>query len=372
MNDMSQLSEQQALEHMLALAAAKGASDLHLSARCYPAYRINGELIIDESLAELDDAQLNGFANVLLSEKRRQRFAEQGGADLTYSCGSDRFRINVYRERGGIAIVARHLDGEFHSLEELRLPSQLRRLAEYHDGLVLITGATGSGKSTTLASLINEINSQRHCHILTIEDPIEYVHVNRKGTVHQREVGEDVPSFAQAIKDAMREDPDVILLGEMRDTETMRAALMAAETGHLVFSTLHTNDAVGVIDRLVGAFPGNEQDGIRKQLSMVLRSVVTQRLMRSEHGRIPINEIMMVNNAVASLIRNHKPEQIRSLMETGRAEGNQTLEYALALRVKERLISKEQALRHTPRPGEFEDLLRLLQNQSRERLGQMA
>ncbi len=369
MTDISQPSDRHELEHLLSLAATKGASDLHLSARCYPGYRINGELLADESQAELDDAQLNRFAAVLLSEKRHQRFEAQGSADLTYSCGEARFRINIYRERGGIAIVARHLDGEFHSLEELRLPSQLHRLAEFHDGLVLITGATGSGKSTTLASLINEINSHRPCHILTIEDPVEYVHVNRKGTVHQREVGEDVPSFAQAIKDAMREDPDVILLGEMRDTDTMRAALMAAETGHLVFSTLHTNDAVGVIDRLVGAFPGNEQDGIRKQLSMVLRTVVTQRLMRSEHGRIPVNEILMVNNAVASLIRNHKPEQIRSLMETGRADGNQTLEYALALRVKERLITKEQAVRHTPRVGEFEDLLRLLQNESRQRLG---
>ena len=359
---------------LLEVMEQRAASDLHLSCHCYPTYRVGGELLADESLPEMDDERLQAITQALLSEQRQLQFAQQGSVDFSYGHQGTRFRINLYRERGGIAYAARMLDGAFHSLVSLRLPPQLERLTRQHDGLVLITGATGSGKSTTLASLIDVINTQRRCHILTIEAPIEFIHCNKLSTVHQREVGEDVPSFAQAIIDAMREDPDVILLGEMRDTETMKAALMAAETGHLVFATLHTNDAVGVIDRLVGAFPGNEQDGIRKQLSMVLRAVVTQRLIRADIGeggaRIPINEILMVNSAIASLIRNHKPEQIRSLMETSRAMGNQTLEQALAERVRERLISKELAMSYTSRTGNLQDLLRVMQNASRELLGE--
>jgi len=362
------------IDRLLIIASEKGASDLHLSRHCYPTYRIGGELFTDDAQEPMDDPQLEAIMQALLSQLRRESFERQGSADISYSCNGERFRINLYRERGAIAVAARRLDGATHTLATLRLPPQLEKLTHFHEGLVLITGATGSGKSTTLASLINEINSQRRCHILTIEEPVEYIHCNQMATVHQREVGTDAISFAQAIKDALREDPDVILLGEMRDTETMSAALTAAETGHLVFSTLHTNDAVGVIDRLVGAFQGDEQDGVRKQLSMVLRAVVTQRLLRSgqegQTGRIPVNEILMVNNAVASLIRNHKPEQIRSVMETGRAEGNQTLELALALRVKERLISKELALSHTSKGEYLEDLLRVLQAESRQRLGE--
>ncbi len=366
----SAAASQSLLDRLLIIANEKGASDLHLSRHCHPTYRIGGELIADEALELMDEPRLEAILQSLLSPVRRESFDRQGSADLSYSCNSERFRINLYRERGGIAVAARRLDGTTHTLAALRLPPQLEELTRFHEGLVLITGATGSGKSTTLASLINEINRQRRCHILTIEEPVEYIHRNQLATVHQREVGADSISFAQAIKDALREDPDVILLGEMRDAETMSAALTAAETGHLVFSTLHTNDAVGVIDRLVGAFAGDEQDGVRKQLSMVLRAVVTQRLLRSEQGgRIPINEILMVNNAVASLIRHHKPEQIRSVMETGRNQGNQTLELALALRVKERLISKTLALSHTPRGEHLEDLLRVLQAESRERLG---
>ena len=364
--------DQSLIDHLLTQASIKQASDVHLSSHCFPTYRVGGDLYADVTLEELDDQQITAMCEVLFNDYRRERFAAQGSVDFSYSCNGERFRINVYRERGGVALAARRLEATFYSLAQLRLPAQLERLTHLQDGLVLITGATGSGKSTTLASLIDEINRNRRCHILTIEEPLEYIHCNQQATVHQREVGEDVPSFAQAIKDALREDPDVILLGEMRDTDTMRAALMAAETGHLVFSTLHTNDAVGVIDRLVGAFSGPEQDGVRKQLSMVLRAVVTQRLFRpdlaKQDGRVPINEILMVDTAVASLIRNHKPEQIRSHMETGRAQGNQTLEQALADRVRERLISKECALANTLRVTELEDLLRVLQAQSRERL----
>ncbi len=348
----------------------KGASDLHMSVNCYPAYRVSGELIPDECDTVMTDESQQTLIEQFLSSEQQSRLKSNLSVDVGYSIkGGNRFRVNIYFERGGIAIAARWLDGTFHSLADLRLPPQLHRLSELKDGLVLVTGATGSGKSTTLASIINEINLNRRCHILTIEDPIEFVYTNQKATVHQREIGRDVPSFADAIRAAMREDPDVILLGEMRDTETMKAALMAAETGHLVFSTLHTNDAVGVIDRLVGSFPGDEQDGVRQQLSMVLRTVVTQLLVKPEEGRgrIPVNEILMVNNGVANLMRSHKPEQIRSMMETGRASGNQTLEYALAMRVKEKLLSKEQVMRLTHRPSALEEMLRVLQVESTQR-----
>jgi twitching motility protein PilT len=347
----------------------KGASDLHLSINCFPSYRINGDLIPDENQALLTDERMETIVAELLNTAQNALYKKQLSVDTGYTAKTgDRFRINIYRERGGIAIAARWLDGTFHTPDELRLPAKITELAKLKDGLILVTGATGSGKSTTLASLVNEINMTRHCHILTIEDPIEFIHINKKAMVHQREIGRDVPNFSQAIRSAMREDPDVILLGEMRDTDTMKAALMAAETGHLVFSTLHTNDAVGVIDRLVGAFPGEEQEGVRQQLSMVLRAVVTQLLVKTENGRgrVPVNEILIINNAVSNLIRSHKPEQIRSMMETGRALGNQTLETALALRVKEKLLSKEQAMRLTHRPSALDEMLRVLQTEGKK------
>lgn len=350
-------------EEILMAADKHGASDIHLSDNCYPAFRISGEVAQQEDLMLLEKAMLDAMCKGVLSATQYEQYVSNRSIDLAYSNQHGlRYRLNVYFERGCPAFSIRWLDGSFHSLDELRLPQQLFKLAKLHDGLVLITGATGSGKSTTLASIINEINETRDCHILTIEDPVEFLHKNKRALVHQREVGEDVHCFADAIRAAMREDPDVILLGEMRDLETMEAALMAAETGHLVFSTLHTNDAIGVIDRLVGAFPGNQQDGVRQQLSMVLRAVVTQTLVRPDNGsgRVPINEILMVNAAVSNLIRNHKPEQIYSVMESGRAQGNQTFDYALASRVKEGLIPREQGMRLSRKPHVFNELLNQL------------
>lgn len=354
------MSELALLEIILQAADKAGASDIHLSDNCYPAFRVSGGLSQQEDLMVLDHAALVEISEYVLSEKQFCQHEKERNVDLAFSSKTGlRYRINAYFERGCPAFSIRWLDGTFHSLSELRLPDQLFKLAKLHDGLVLITGATGSGKSTTLACMINEINETRDCHILTIEDPVEFLHRNKRAMVHQREVGPDVLSFSDAIRAAMREDPDVILLGEMRDTETMEAALMAAETGHLVFSTLHTNDAIGVIDRLVGAFPGNQQEGVRQQLSMVLRAVVTQTLVRPDNasGRVPINEILIVNSAVSNLIRNHKPEQIYSVMETGRAQGNQTFDYALAMRVKESLLPREQGARLARKPHAFNGLL---------------
>lgn len=351
----------QQFEQFLAAMVVENASDMHLSLDTTPVFRIHGLTAAHAEFAPLSEEALTGITAAILHDEQMAALQRNLSCDLGYSSReAERFRINVYFERGSLALAVRWLEGKFQSAEQLNLPPQIKELVKLKDGLVLVTGATGSGKSTTLASLINEINQFRPCHILTIEDPIEFIHHNQMAVVHQREVGVDVPSFAEAIRNAMREDPDVILLGEMRDLDTMHAAITAAETGHLVFATLHTNDAVGVIDRLIGMFPGGEQNTIRQRLSTCLRAVVTQTLARRHDGsgRVPINEILIVNGAVAHLIREHSPSQIRSLMETGRTLGNQTFEYALAKRVHERVISQEQAFQLTQRKEQFEGALR--------------
>lgn len=360
---MNSHSYTQQFETLLACMLAQGASDMHGSVNVAPVLRIQGDLVEQVQLPVLEKHTLLGMAEAILSVEQFEHLTHQRSCDLGYSKqNGERFRLNFYFERGNLAFAARALNNAFCTFEELGLPAQLAVIAGQKDGLVLVTGTTGSGKSTTLASMINKINEERACHILTIEDPIEFVHTNKKAVVHQREVGEDVLSFADAIRSAMREDPDVMLLGEMRDLETMHAAITAAETGHLVFATLHTNDAVGVIDRLVGMFPGDLQNTVRQQLSMSLRAVVTQTLVQSADGvgRIPVNEILMVNPAVSNLIREQNSSQIRSVMETGRAQGNQTLEYALALRVKSKLITREKALQLTSRKEQFENALKVL------------
>lgn len=264
-------------EAILEHAISCDVSDIHLSAHCYPVYRVHGDLQEEMRFELMTPEKLQKFRNDLLDYKNITDRDPMEAMDIAYTVeGGARFRINIYSERGSVCFAIRWLKGNFLSFDELSLPSQIPLMANLNTGLVLITGSTGSGKSTTLAALINSINERRPCHILTIEDPIEFVHVNKKAIVHQRELGADVVSFSSAIRDAMREDPDVILLGEMRDRETIRSALSAAETGHLVFSTLHTNDAVGVIDRIIGMFSAEEQVSIRQQLSLVLKAVITQ------------------------------------------------------------------------------------------------
>ncbi|GJM06139.1 MAG: twitching motility protein PilT [marine bacterium B5-7] len=343
---------------------SRGASDLHLSCDCKPAIRLHGDLVVMEGYVVTNDSDLSDIIKLLLNEKQRGVLEDKYSYDMGYSSErGERYRINIYYERGSLALAIRWLNSEMQSFEELNLPSQLSELSRLKDGLVLMTGATGSGKTTALASVLNQINEYRPCHVLTIEDPIEFIHENKVAIVHQREVGVDVSSFSDAMRSALREDPDVVLVGEMRDLETMRAALMVAETGHLVFSTLHTNDAVGVIDRMIGAFPGAEQNNVRQQLSMVLRAVITQTLVKNinEDGRVPINEILWINHAVSHLIREHKPEQIRSVMETGKDYGNQTLEQALVGRIINKEISLEQGLKLTSRAEQLKELVSLEQ-----------
>jgi len=345
-----------ALDGLLDLMVARRASDMHLSEGCVPYLRVEGVL---RPLDEKPDYSVRDLACSIVSERQRRIFDELQSLDFAYSRRQTRYRINVFQERGQVAVAIRRLENEFRTLDEWGLPLQLASFADLRDGLVIVTGPTGSGKTTTLATLIHEINLNRSCHIVTIEDPLEYVHDNIHSLVHQREVHTDVPDFASAVRASLREDPDVILVGEMRDAETARAAITAAETGHLVFSTLHTGDTVGAIDRLLGIFSGAEREAVAHQLSLALRAVVAQRLLPGlNHGaRVPAVEILQVTKAVAHLVRVGKWEQIYSAIETGRAEGMRSFEQSLRELVENRLIAKEEAYRATRDPGLLEELL---------------
>jgi len=348
-----------------------GASDLHLSSGAYPMVRKNGRL---ESFSDtmISEIEMKEMCREILHEEQAITFSREHNVDLAMSLESgERFRINIFRELGRTAMAIRRLDDRFRTFEELHLPAQLAELADLRDGLVLVTGPTGSGKTTTLATLIHQINCTRACHILTVEDPVEYIHQNQQSLIHHRELYSDVRSFPEAVRAALREDPDVILVGEMRDLETMRAAITAAETGHLVYSTLHTGDAVGAIERMVGLFPGDEQQGIRQQLSMVLRAVVAQRLLPAVdgNGRIPAIEILYVTQAVGHLIRSGKSSQIYSAIESGSSLGMQTLEQSLAELAISNLIRPEDARRVARDPETFDQRFLRHRSQAAARTG---
>ncbi|MCK4519218.1 MAG: type IV pilus twitching motility protein PilT [Candidatus Omnitrophica bacterium] len=332
---------------LLRLTAKEQASDLHLTPNSPPLLRVHGELaaVKDKKLSSENTREM---IFQILSSEQREVFEKKRSIDLAYSLeGAGRFRINAYYQRGSISIAFRNLPDKILSLTELGLPESLHQLSNLRDGMVLVTGPTGCGKTTTLASLIDMINQTRSCHIITIEDPIEYLHTHKKGIVNQRELYTDIDSFAEAMRYALREDPDVILVGEMRDLDTMRTAIMAAETGHLVFSTLHTRDTVSSIDRILGVFPPVEQQHVRQQLSETLKAVVSQRLLKSADGnsRVPTVELMMVTKAISNLIRMGKTEQIYSAIETGMNFGMQTMEQSLINLYREGKIDKETVLK---------------------------
>ena len=331
-------------EELLRHCIEIGASDLHLSAQVGHMVRLNG--VLKPLTTYRMRINLDQMVEVIMNPRQRKVFEQEQTLDLAYALPSgERFRVHIYRERGEAAAAVRKLESRFRTFEELSLPPQLKELSDLRDGLVLITGPTGSGKTTTLAAQINRINMTRSCHIVTVEDPVEYLHQNIKSLVRQRELYTDVPGFSQAVRASLREDPDVILIGEMRDLETTRAAITAAETGHLVFSTLHTGDTVGALDRMIGLFPGWEQESARHQISMVLRAVVAQRLLPSRNGNglLPAVEILRVTPAVANLIRTGRPQQIYSTIETGVAQGMQTLEQSLAGLIRKGSITPEDA-----------------------------
>ncbi len=305
-------------------------SDLHLTVNSKPVIRDNGVLKKYEKFEnKLGFSDLQSIARNLMSEDQWIKFQDEGELDFSYSVpGFSRFRINVYQQRGAIGMALRVIPTSVPTIDELGLPDILKRLALQHRGLILCTGPTGSGKTTTLASMINEINDKRNCHILTLEDPIEYLHHHKKGMVHQREVGIDTMSFSNGLRAALRQDPDVILVGEMRDLETISIALDAAETGHLVLATLHTNDAPQTIDRIIDVFPSHQQQQVRIQLSSTLNGVVSQQLFpqADNGGRIAGLEILIGTSAAKNVIREGKTHQLYSIMQTGSKFGMTTMD----------------------------------------------
>lgn len=337
----------------------RNASDLHLSVGAPPAIRVSGKLI------RLDYPSLNSndtrdLIYSILSQDQRQRLENEWEIDFSYSVpGKARFRVNAYFQRNSLGAAFRLIPAQIRTVEDLMLPAALHKMAKKPRGFVVITGPTGSGKSTTLAALIREINETREEHIMTIEDPIEFLHRHAKSIVNQREVGTDTKSFNRALKSVLRQDPDVILVGEMRDTETMQTAMTAAETGHLVFATLHTQDAPQTIDRIVDVFPPHQQSQVRMQLAATLMGICTQQLLPTVDGtgRIPACEILVPTPAVRNLIREGKTHQIYSVMQTGFQYGMQTMDTALADLVRRGKITKDLALRRSSSPEDLERLL---------------
>jgi twitching motility protein PilT len=333
------------------------ASDIHVSAGEKPAFRIDGEIHrLDTEVLTPDDAKRLAYS--MMQEKHRTAYESNLETDFALAFrGLARFRVNVYTQARGIGFVMRQIPAKVLTMEQLALPAVFKRIAAFKRGLVLVTGPTGSGKSTTLAAVIDWINKNRKEHILTVEDPVEFVHAPAQCIVNQREVGADTKTFAAALRSALREDPDVILVGELRDLETIALAISAAETGHLVFGTLHTNSAPETVDRLIDAFPHEQQQQIRTMVSTSLMAVVSQVLIRKsfEPGRECAQEIMIVNAAIRNLIRENKLFQIPSIMQGGRAEGQQLMRDAVKGLALNRKISKEEALRIANDPNLFDD-----------------
>jgi twitching motility protein PilT len=334
------------LDDLLRQMRQQGASDLHLTSGSAPYMRIHGDMV-KLNYKSVSPETCQSLIFEILTDKQKELFSEDWDLDLSYPlAGVGRFRVNVFMQRHGVSGVFRLIPEEIKTIKELELPEQLATLIDVSEGLVLVTGPTGSGKSTTLASLIHTINKENQAHIITVEDPIEFVHENQRCLISQREIASHTKSFNAALRAALREDPDIILVGEMRDLETISLAITAAETGHLVFGTLHTNSAIKTIDRVIDVFPEGQQTQIRVMLSESLRGVVAQALLpRPDHnGRVPVVEILVNVPAVANLIREGKTHQIANVMQTGRAHGMVTFESAIHELIQKGLISKEDGM----------------------------
>jgi twitching motility protein PilT len=335
---------------------SRGASDLHITAGDRPKLRIDGEITNSTIDAVLTPRDTLAIAYSILTEAQKKRFETEDELDFSFGIQNlSRFRGNVFKQRGCVAMAIRQIPFSIRTFQELGLPPIVERLAEKPRGLVLVTGPTGSGKSTSLASMLDKINRQERGHILTVEDPIEFVHRHQGCIVNQREVGADTKSFAAALKYALRQDPDVVLIGEMRDLETISAALTIAETGHLAFATLHTNSAAETINRIIDVFPSNQQSQVRAQLAFVLEGVVTQTLLPRAKGggRVAACEIMVCTPAVRACIRDDKVHQIYSIMQAGKKYGMQTLNDALYQLYVQGEVSLEDCLQHSSDPNEF-------------------
>jgi twitching motility protein PilT len=334
------------MDDLLVEAVRAKASDIHITVGVPPMLRINGTLrSYGDVHLTADDTE--DCKNQMLDDSHREQLEEHGEWDLSFFLpGVARFRVNAYKQRGSYALAIRVVSINPPTLDELGFPSSLSDLAMKPRGLILVTGPTGSGKSTTLAAMVNYINQNRSCHIITLEDPIEYLHKHRKSIVNQREIGSDSQTFSRALRAALREDPDVILVGEMRDTETIATAITAAETGHLVMSTLHTMSADQTVDRIIDSFPAYQQAQIKTQLAAVLEGIIAQQLLplKNNQGKIAALEILIANNAIRNLIREGRTHQIQTSIQTGIRNGMRTMDYSLAELVRRNLITSDIAL----------------------------
>jgi len=343
------------IQHLLESMVKCGASDMFLKANVPPALRVDGRIQpMDQPPYSPERVML--IANEMMSEEQQAEFEESNDMDLAIAVAElGRFRVNVYRQRDTVAIVLRHIPAPEFNFDQLNLPPAVKMLSEKRRGLVLVTGITGSGKSTTLATMIHRINEMRHCHIVTIEDPIEFIHSDLNSIVSQREVGIDTESFASGLRHVLRQSPDVILIGEMRDLETIQTSIASAETGHLVFSTLHTTDVVQTVERIINYFPGYLQHQIRMELALTLQGVICQRLLPLAHrkGRIPATEIMVVTAIIRKLIHEGKSLELRDYVADGGHVGMMTFDQSLLSLYRENLITFEEALANASSPDEF-------------------
>lgn len=357
---MTSINAKQELDGLLISAAQGNASDLHLSVGRYPTLRIDGRLIPLSNRELLTPQKTEALVNALLTEEQKEKLVKNKELDLSYEFEKKiRFRINVFFQRDFLSAVFRLIPSKIRTLEQLNIPSLVYNFTKPSQGFVLIVGPSGHGKSTTLAALMDRINSQRNAHIVTIEDPIEHVYTQNKCIINQREVGTDTKSFNNALRSVFREDSDIILVGEMRDWETISTAITAAETGHLVFATLHTNSVAQTIDRIIDSFPASQQSQVRSQLAGNLLGVVSQRLIpQIDGGRIPAVEIMISNSAVKNLIRENKTHQLDLVINTSADEGMISLNNSLAALVKAKKISMEDAEIYSTNVDDLRSLMR--------------
>lgn len=348
------------IEILLEEVVRKKASDLHLQVGLQPMLRVDGSLTPVTGTDVMDEATVERLIFAILDEDQRQVLMKDKEFDFSFAFGTlGRFRVNAFHERGNLAAALRLIPNEIESITELGMPTVVSNFAEYPRGLVLVTGPTGSGKSTTLAAIIDKINTERSQHIITIEDPIEFTHKSKKSVVVQREVHYDTYSFSAALRSSLRQDPDVVLIGEMRDLETISAAITIAETGHLVFATLHTNSAAQSIDRMIDVFPPHQQPQVRSQLANILMAICSQRLVPSiGGGRVVAAEVLIANSAVRNIIREGKSHQLDAVIQTGAELGMQTMDRTLAGLVQAGTVTYDEARNYAVDVGEFDRVVR--------------
>jgi len=339
------------IKELLKKACDEGASDLHILVNLPPALRIDGELKFVEGLKEVTGKDMEAMLAALISADEKKKFYDEKELDVSFDQDGYRFRINFHFERGNIGLVARVISGDIPTMQDLAMPQVVYNLLDLKQGLILVTGPTGCGKSTTLASMVDYINSNKFSNIITLEDPIEYLFNSKKSIIMQRQLGRDMSNFSSGLRHALRQDPDVIMVGEMRDLETIATTITLAETGHLVLATLHTYNAAQTVDRIIDIFPPHQQNQVRTQLSMTLAGVVSQRLLQKiDGGRVAAREVMINNPAISNIIRENKVAQMRTVIETSSREGMISLDQDIKRLYSEKLISKETARSYMDNP----------------------